>query len=367
MLRAAFIQAVDESFRAAVRAAGSTERRVTLADRAVTLRVAPSTPTVDLTRAFAHLARDDAAPPALTIAAWDAVSCGVEPPPVPEGIDQRRSAGAVAGSGPPGGRDARPARGPVYYHREPGLRVSYQPVPGVLNVLDTTAGHAWHWVRDLAAVPYWDSTSPFRQILHWWLRDQRCVEVHGGAVGIPGGGGVLLGGKGGSGKSTSALASLGSGLRFAGDDYVAVTESRPARVHSLYCSAKLDPRDLDRFPHLRPLVSNIGALPGDKAVLYVDRLPRATVTGFPLRAILLPTVAGAQPPRLVPVAPAAALRALAPSTVLQLQPASQDGFTAIATLVREVPAFRLELGPDVTAVPDVIARLLSELDERCPA
>lgn len=366
MMRGAFVQAVDEAFRKAACAAGSTERRVTLAGQAVAVRVAPSTPTVDLTRAFAHLLSDDAAAPGLTIAAWDAVSCGVEPPPLPEGVDQTGSADTTGG-GPPGEGNGRPTRGPVYYHEEPGLRVSYQPAPGVLNVLDTTARQAWHWVRDLAAVPYWDSASPFRQILHWWLRDQRCVEVHGGAVGTPAGGGVLLGGKGGSGKSTAALATLGSDLRFAGDDYVAVTESRPTHVHSLYCSAKLDPPDLDRFPHLRPLVSTAGRLPGEKTVLHIDRLPGATVAGFPLRAILLPVVVGAHPPRIVPVGPAAALRALAPSTVLQLQPASQDGLAAMATLVRAVPAFRLELGPDVAAVPGVISRLLSEVGGRRPA
>src|SRR5205823_136180 len=82
--------------------------------------------------------------------------------------------------------------------------------------------------------------TPLRHILHLWLASRGVQFVHAGAVGRPSGG-CLIVGKSGSGKSTSTLATLGSELLYAGDDYVGVSVTTGgAHVHSIYGCGKLE-------------------------------------------------------------------------------------------------------------------------------
>jgi hypothetical protein len=117
--------------------------------------------------------------------------------------------------------------------------------------------------------------------------------VHAAAVGNSNGG-VLIGGKGGSGKSTTALTCLESKLNYIGDDYtlLGLDSGRPV-VHSLYNSAKLNSDHVQRFPTLLPKVSNPDRLADEKALLFVnEHYPAKVATQLPVRAVLLPRVTG---------------------------------------------------------------------------
>jgi hypothetical protein len=178
--------------------------------------------------------------------------------------------------------------------------------------------------------------------------------VHAGAVGTREGG-VLLAGPGGSGKSTSVMACLGSALRLAGDDYVAVRADSAPRVYSLYASAKLDSASLGLLPRVRRHASHGPEHVSAKALLLLGESCRdALIESFPLRAIVLPSVTGG-PPRLVPVAPMQALRRLAPSTLMQLPGADLAALETLGALARRLPAYRLETGPDLGALPGLLA------------
>ena len=156
-----------------------------------------------------------------------------------------------------------------------------------LSVLDTPAAEAWFWTPAPSAMASWDWAAPLRAILHWWLGSHGVVQVHGGAIGTAEGG-VLVVGRGGSGKSTTALSSLGAGLRYAGDDFVAITTRPDAWVHSLYCSGKLDPGHLERFPRLRARRREPGARTRTRrrSSTSTRRSPGSPIEGFPLRAVL---------------------------------------------------------------------------------
>jgi hypothetical protein len=322
---------------------------LTIADRSISLVTCPPRPTHSLARAFGHLRSDGEHAPTLTINLWDSASTKAPPPLLP---------GDLPGLGAP----TTDGAGAFYYAGDSDLQIGYQPGPEALSMLDSGAGTAWYWTRDLSRLPYWDCATPLRHVMHWWLREQGLFQVHGAAVGTPSGG-VLLVGKGASGKSTSALACLGSELLFAGDDYVAVEPSRRPWVYSLYGSAKLVPGDIARFPRLMAQLANDDRLEEEKAVFYLDGgLAHATIPGFPLRAILLPTVTGTAQPRLVEASAAMALRALAPTTIFQLHPPRADALQDMARFVQSLPAFALELGPDVAAIPNLISRLLEDLE-----
>lgn len=321
----------------------TVERWYLIGGRRVHLAFAGSAVIPWVDPAFAHL-RTDPGTPDFSVRIWDSVSTG-----------------APAPSTPPVPEDELP--GAFYFFENPPVRGVYQPGMEALSVIDLGATTAWYWVRDPAALPYWEQAAPLRQLLHWYMATQGRQQVHSGAVGTPDGG-VLLVGKGGSGKSTCSLTSLVSELRYAGDDYVMVSTEPEPYVHSLFNSGKVEPHNLDRVPHLRPALTNASRLEDEKAVVFVERhFPDRPIAGFPLRAVVLPKITGGPTTRAVPTSSAAALAALAPSTVFQLHTAGREAFSFMADLVRKVPAFVLELGEDASAIPAAISCLLGDLGE----
>jgi len=304
----------------------------------VSLRFASAALRERLAPAFAHLAAPPSGEPELTVHLWDSASAGMEPPPRPP---------AASGE----------AAGALYHFHEPPLRGAYQAAFEALSVLDADAGVAWYWVADARGLPSWEQACPIRQLLFWWLAPRGYLQVHGAAVGKPEGG-VLIVGPAGSGKSTTALACLGSDLLYAGDDYVAVRLEPSPQVASLYNSGKLDPAHLhERLPQLLPVADR---LDDEKAILYVERhFPRQTTSGFPLAALLVPAVRpDGREPRVVSASRATAFAALGPSTMFQLHTAGAGELATLSSLVARVSCYTLELGSDLSAVPETISGLL---------
>ena len=134
----------------------------------------------------------------------------------------------------------------------------------------------------------------------------------------------MLAGRSGSGKSTTALASLlNHGWRFVADDYCVVRNgtNRPI-VHSLYCSAKIDGTMSAAFADLCCGAYSVDGTrdPEEKLVLNLHRsASERLLKELPLRAILLPRILrgnnrGVSGQRFKRVGSGAAVRALAPST-----------------------------------------------------
>jgi len=332
---------LHDDFERAVDAAGQrVDVNLRIAGRPVSIRFAGNTAADALTPAFAHLEADELEPPALTLSVWD----GVRPDFAAEPDAGASTSGA----------------GPSYYTEEDEFRALRQPADA-LSVLTAAADRGWFWMPDAQRLPYWDYTAPFRHLLSWWLDACGLCQVHAGAVGTEDGG-VLLVGAGGSGKSTSALACLlDERLFYAGDDYVAVDARDACAVYSLYCSGKVHVDDLHRLPHLEPALAD-RVRPDEKSVFYVDHaFPGRATAGFPLRAIVVPRVTDRRAARALPLSQAAALAALAPSTIFQLHPPAANALAYMGELVRKVPTFVLELGSDVETIPAELVRLLEQV------
>lgn len=340
--RAVELDEICETFARAADNVGVVDRSFEIVGEGVTLRFAGDALVGLLTPAFAHLAAEGDGEPSLVVKLWDSASTGTAPPPLPTVPDDS-------------------AFGAFYYYAEPPYRFLYQPGPGAVSLLDTERGQAWYWIESPERLSHWECAAPARHILQWFVGSTGRQQVHGGAVGTPAGG-VLLVGKGGSGKSTATLSTLDSELLYAGDDYVAVELGAEPRVHSLYSSGKVEPHHLRRLPHLERAVSNSDKLDSEKAVVYVhEHWPSRTSRGFPLRAVLVPkVVAERRESRLTDVSRAAALAALAPSTIFQLHPSGQEALAAMARVVERVPSYTLELGSDVDGIPTVVSELLEQ-------
>lgn len=336
-----YFHSVYELFELAERATGAVERSYSIGGYLIRLRFAGEA-LLSLTRALEHLAVEHAATPDLTICLWDSESTGqrMDPPPWHE--------------------DDFLARGVIQGFNTDRIYTAFQHGSGAVNILDTKRNLAVYWVPD-PGVPYWEKGSPLRTILHWWLLNHERQLVHGAAVGNSTGG-VLIAGKGGSGKSTTALTCLESDLLYVGDDYTLLGLDPGPVVFSLYNSAKLNSDHVQRFPALLPQIDNPELLHEEKALLFVnEHYPSKVATRMPVRAILVPRVTGLPKTQLKKTSRAMGLAALAPSTIFQLPRAGDEAFKFLAIFARQLPCFSLELGTDLSSIPPVIGGLLEEI------
>lgn len=339
-----YFQSVYELFKSSQQVTDPVERSYNVGGYRIRLSFSGAA-LLSLSTALEHLATDDHLTPDLTICLWDSESTGQRM------IDR------------PWQEEDFLARGVIQGYNTERIYTAFQHGSGAVSVLDKERNTAVFWAPD-HRLPYWEYGSPLRSILHWWLLGKGLQLVHAAAVGNASGG-VLIGGKGGSGKSTTALTCLESNLSYVGDDYTLLGFDSGPVVHSLYNSAKLNSDHVQRFPALLPKVANPERLADEKALLFVnEHYPAKVATRLPVRAVLLPRVTGIPETRWKRVSVAMTLAALAPSTIFQLPRAGNEAFQFLAAFVRQLPCFSLEVGTDLSAIPLVIEQLLAELESR---
>jgi len=242
----------------------------------------------------------------------------------------------------------------------------FDPGGHVLSVIDRPRGRAWAVKIDDHPYPFWEVGAPLRFILHDHFSRHGLQVVHGAAVGDDGGA-LLVVGKGGSGKSSTALAAAAHGLRYLGDDYCLVDPADPT-VHALYRTGKLvGSEDVDRLPAYRGRSINADSFErggSGKGVFLVDAVYAGSFSASrPLRAIVLPRIDSGCATHARPGLRGDALAALFPSTVGQLPGAGQEDARNVERLVASLPAYDLHVGGD----PRGAAEAIREILQRCSA
>jgi len=218
------------------------------------------------------------------------------------------------------------------------------------------------WVADHQRLTQYELGRPLHAELMLWHKDRDVQAVHAGLVARHGDG-VLFGGPGGSGKSSTALTCLKAGFEYMADDYVGL-EAKPDGSydgHSLFCSTHLEPNHLKRFPYLVP-----HAVPGrlpreDKSLVMLSEvLPQGLSQKARIRAVALPRVVGADRPTLRPASTIEALLRLAPSSLILLPYAGTFAteFEKLSEFLEDIPKYWLELGSEMAEIPDRIHELL---------
>lgn len=255
---------------------------------------------------------------------------------------------------------------PIFMHPQATARHTQQTL-GVylqgehtLNLYDAAQKTAWFWISDAQTLPAWIIAAPFRTILHWIFSERGTYLVHGAAVAV-GTDAVLLTAKGGSGKSTTALACLCTGMQYLADDYVAL--SRHSReVSSVYSSVKIATNRIQTFPELNVWAETDTQNSLEKRIAFLSELfPQQIQKSAHLRAVLIPRIKPDGPTTIVPTTAAQALLALAPTTIFQLPLASDDTFSNLRTILESLPCAVIELGPDIRAIPGIISEYLASL------
>ncbi len=240
----------------------------------------------------------------------------------------------------------RPDYGVALYHRE--------------------RNEALYWIADAVDEPYSRTTDftgmghPLKGLLGWWFGDNGLAMLHAAVVGIEDRS-ILMAGRGGSGKSTTAFACMDAGWQIVAEDtclYDPVTRV----AHSLYCTGRLT--DASR------VLLGTWAAPEDgwetgKAIFLLDSPPgRANlVPSLPVNAIVIPRQWPGEPSSLRPLSGGAALRALLPSTMFQSITAQTGQASEMAALCRAVPSYELVIGTAPATLPPLLRAALKDTGE----
>lgn len=349
--RLSFFKVLTFHFQHITQSTSVIDRFYSIGGYTVQLRFASPLMADQITQAIAHLETSPTDHPELTVCLWDNATTQTQLPAIIPAymrlfhwccfdyLDARQNIKALCSD---------------------RFQMHFKLGPNIFSALDFQQNLAFYWIEDGTLLPYWEKGSPLQNILSWWTSRHQRQYVHAAAVGTPTGG-VLLAAKGGSGKSTSALSCLNSSLVYASDDYCLISNDPVPYVYSLYNTAKLKgAQDLTRFPNLAPLVTNGDRLDEEKALIFLKQhFPEKVVSGFPLRAILIPQITGERDTRLRRSTAIAALKALAPSTLFQLSGTGESSFQMMSNLVKKIPCYTLELGTDISQIPQVILEILN--------
>lgn len=288
---------------------------------------------------FEHLRIEDG-PEDLLIRVWDSESTGI---PLPAELPSTRS---VYAQSLPAMSDQGDVRW-TYFRPDPGL-----------SAYDAPAMEADYWVPAASCLTYGDLAGGFRAIIAWSMAERGMQFLHSAAIAV-GDVGALIVGASGSGKSSTSLTCLLAGMDYLGDDHCLLDLGDEPRVHSIYGAAKLHTAQLERFPELDRFIVNGDRIVPEKAVaiLHPDFQGQLPISK-PLSVVLVPRITGGIVTTIEPIGPAAALAALAPSTLLQMASADRSGLAAMGRLVRRVPSFRVNLGTEREEIAEVISQFL---------
>ncbi|MEI8124132.1 MAG: hypothetical protein WCG42_00070 [Parachlamydiaceae bacterium] len=334
-----YFEEVEIAFEKAVSNSADIRRYYRLGSEVLCLRFAGEALLKSLSMAFSHLELPPCLP-SLTINCWDCDSTDTPMPP------------------PPWLMTAYGPRGHIQGFNNEVIRTVYNPDNSILHMYNNRRRLGIYWMQHPRILPYWEMSFPMRCIIHWWSKLRPFQLVHAGAVGFDKGG-ILLTGKSGSGKSTTALSCVRSGLKYVGDDYVMISNEPIPFVYSLYNTGKLVPNSVNMLPHLSEKISNKESLSSEKALFFLnEHFPEKLSAGFPIKAIFLPRVTHQKNSRIRQASSAESLLALAPTTVLHLEGDGKIAFDKMRLLTTSVPNFWLDLGTDVEQIPYLIADFL---------
>lgn len=344
-----FAQLFDRFEQASAAIGGAGNLELEMAGLRVRLRPAGEGLRAGLLAPFEHLASQEVGNPDLTISLFDTASTGIEPPtqlwepiaaaPGTNPIARLRSERAcvLAAAGSRGLTAALPAEGIAVFH-----------------------------LPDAAAIPASERAAPIREALQLLMAARGRLMTHAGAVGRDGRG-VLLVGRGGSGKSTLALSCALAGMEIVADDYV-LLEPDSLAAHAMQSTAKLTEDSATRLGIPAGAIDAAGFEPTlegpAKALIDIRGIaPGRMKRRLEIVAVVAPAVPpeSSLEPSLRRISAGDALRAVAPSTIVQAGFGGDGSLATLADLVRRVPGYSLELSPEPAANAAAVDRLVTEL------
>ena len=270
---------------------------------------------------------------------WDAGETGIRP----ERSAQERAPYADHAEGfvyTPGGREVR--------HFGPEFDMRF----------DQETRVATGWVA-ADRVPAWHRLRPWQRVFVSALAGSGIESVHAAMVARDGRG-VLLPGQNGAGKSSTTFACLAAGLRFLGDDAIAVElGDAPPIGNTVHAVAKLSVDGLARFPELAAVSERHDDPDAEERAIRLAGGSPLVARSASVSAIAFPRLVDSELSAVHPLAPVRAATELFGAS-LSLEPwRVGEAFGALSDLAAQAPAFTLEVGRDPASLAETVAGLLA--------
>ena len=229
---------------------------------------------------------------------------------------------------------------------------------GYLNAIDRRRRRGLVWVTHPERIASWHVARPLIHAIKGISFSTPWTPIHAAAAAWQGRAIVAVG-QSGAGKTSIALASAMSGWNYLGDDAVLV-RAGPATVARLYSSARVRPDMFEIFADAMAASLGTSDDAGElKAELDMRRIGACREDSAPLAAIVLPERHGAPRPQLLPVSRSETVRRIILAARQSIQGDDRSTFDKLGALVREVPCYRFDPGPDRFAAAEALARLVT--------
>jgi hypothetical protein len=238
------------------------------------------------------------------------------------------------------------------------IHALYNADSQVFSLVDTASGRGWYYLPKAADLPYYEKAAPMRMLLHWWCEMSGRVLVHAAAVGWDSRA-VLLAGRGGTGKSTTAILAAQSGFNFLGDDYVVLDNVYRPAVLSAYNSVKFRWEMIERLSSAETLSVNDPDA-DEKGYFYLYQTHRnSLIKTLPLKAVLLPTLEQQSKTTFTRLPSTRGLLGLAASSIFQMPGSGKQTLKKLADILRDTPVYQMSLGTDNAEIVESLKKFLS--------
>jgi hypothetical protein len=238
------------------------------------------------------------------------------------------------------------------------IHLQFNPEGGILSCIDVESGEAFYHVTDPAALPDYEVCTPMRMLLNWHCTAANSLMLHSAAVG-ENERGVLIVGRSGAGKSTTALQCLEAGMEYLADDYLAL-ERETGIAHHLYRGCKVMDDAFDRVPTLRSraVMRNTER---KKSVVILDEAAGRLVSSLKIVGIVRPRIANAPSSSFSALGPLQASTELAGTTIMQMPGVGSFMLRDVAALCRRIPTFEMTLGRDPAEIAAALRALITRV------
>ena len=205
-------------------------------------------------------------------------------------------------------------------------------------------------------------SSPFFKLIALWASKQSLNILHAGCVSVNNKG-VLIVGRSGKGKSSTSVQCAIDGLDYLSDDYILIDDTGEKTIaYSIFNSGKLKLNHIERFNKIQSSIS-IGNLDqNNKPLLFLSTIFKEQIKrSTEIKAIIVPNITSSVSANYYRISSLEALKALAPSTLVQLRINGLNELKSLADLTRKFPNFCLELGSDFEDISFKVKKIIEEI------
>jgi hypothetical protein len=205
-------------------------------------------------------------------------------------------------------------------------------------------------------------SSPYFKIIALWACNQNLNILHAGCVSFDNKA-VLIVGRSGKGKSSTSVQCLIDGLDYLSDDYILVDMNGEKPIaYSLFNTGKLKNNHIERFSKIQGKYTQGILDKNDKPLLFLHPFFRnQLIKSAEIRAIIVPNITQEVKASYQSISDVESLRALAPSTLIQLKINNLNQLNSLANLTRNLPNYQLNLGSDFSNITAMVKELIVSL------